>query len=320
MDIESELELVNKVYDVIILGAGPAGLAAGIHSALFGLKTLVLDANEKAGGLAVRARGVENYPGFIGKVSGLKLMEKMARQAAKAGVELRTSEEATGLSLKGKEKVVKTRKNTFCSKILILATGDAMKGLGMKWETWIGGGVTYCAQCAEPFLEDKDIVVVGNVKDAVEEALRLTKVASSVRLVNHENSIVFDKQMRKQLDNEGVRLIEDFGGVEIKGKPPLKRLLLRCLNNTSTKTLKTNIIFVVAGVKPFVSVLRKAGVATHRQGCVIVDEFGRTSIKEVFATGGCASTVKDIIPTCVGDGAKVATYVYLYLKYGGYLS
>jgi len=304
------------VYDVIILGAGPAGLAAGIHSALFGLQTLVLEANEKAGGIAVRARGVENYPGFVGKVPGQRLMDKMVRQAAKAGVELHTSEEATGLSLKGREKVVETKKSTYSARSLVLATGDGMKGLGMKWETWIGGGVAYCAQCAESFFEGRDIIVVGSVSDAVEEALRLAKVAASVRLVNHMNSIKIDEQTKKHLKNKGVRLIEDFVGEEIKGEPPFKRLLLRHLNGTATKTLKTNIVFVVAGVKPFVAVLHNAGIATHRQGCVVVDEFGRTNIDGVFAAGGCASTVKDIIPACVGDGTMVATCMRLYLKYG----
>jgi len=304
------------LYDVIILGAGPAGLAAGIHSGLFGLKTLVLDANEKAGGIAVRARGVDNYPGFVRKVSGLRLMEKMVSHAVKVGVELHTSEEATGLSLKEKEKAVKTKKSTYESRALILATGDGMKGLGMKWETWIGGGISYCAQCAEPFFRGKDVIVVGSVSEAVDEALRLAKVAASVRLVNHGNSISVSEQMRKQLEKAGVRLIESFIGEEIKGEPPLKRLLLRRLSGTETKTLRTNIVFVVADVKPFVSVLRKAGIATHRQGCVVVDEFGRTNIDGVFAAGGCASTVKDIIPACVGDGTTVATCVRLYLKYG----
>jgi len=302
------------VYDVIILGAGPAGLAASIHSALFGLKTLVLEANEKAGGSAVRARGVENYPGFVSKVSGLRLMEKMARQAVKVGVEMHTSEEATGLSLKEKEKVVKTKKSTYTSKALILATGDGMKGLGMKWETWIGGGVAYCAQCTESFLKGRDITVVGSVDEAVEEAQRLAKVAASVRLVNHGNSISIGVQTRKRLEKAKMSLIEDFVGEEIKGKLPFKRLVLRRLNGTATKTLKTNIVFVVAGTKPFVSVLRKAGISTHRQGCVVIDEFGRTNINGVFAAGGCASTVKDIIPACVGDGTTVATCVRLYLK------
>jgi len=304
------------MYDVIILGAGPAGLAAGIHSALFGLKTLVIDANEKAGGIAVRARGVENYPGFVGKISGQRLMDKMVRQALKVGVELHTAEEAIGLSLKGKEKIVKTKKGRYVSKALILATGDGMKGLGMKWETWVGGGVAYCVQCAESFFHRRDIIVIGSVSKAVDEALRLTEIASSVRLVNHKNSIKIDEQTRKHLKNKGVRLIEDFIGEEIKGEPPFKRLLLRRLNGTATRTLKTNIVFVVAGVKPFVSVLHKARIATHRQGCVIVDEFGRTNIDGVFAAGGCASTVKDIIPACVGDGTMVATCMRLYLKYG----
>jgi len=309
-----------SVYDVIILGAGPAGLAAGIHSALFGLKTLVLEADEKAGGIALRARGVDNYLGFVRKVSGLRLMEKMVSQAEKAGVELHTSEEATRLSFTRKGKIVETKKSSYESRALILATGDGMKGLGMKWETWIGGGVAYCAQCAEPFFGRRDIIVVGSVTEAIEEAVRLAKVAASVRLVNHANNILVDEPSRKQLEKKGVHLIEDFVGEEIKGEPPFKRLLVRRQNGTMTKTLKTNIIFVVAGIKPFVSVLRKAGIATHRQGCAVVDEFGRTNIEGVFAAGGCASTVKDIIPACVGDGTKVATCVRLYLKYGIHLS
>jgi len=304
------------VYDVIILGAGPAGLAAGIHSALFGLHTLVLEANEKAGGIAVKARGIDNYLGFVAKISGLRLMEKMVRQALKVGVELHTSEEAVGLSLKEREKVVETKKNRYMSRALVLATGDGMKGVGMKWETWIGGGVAYCAQCAQPFIVGKDVTLVGSVDEAVDEALLLAKTAASVRLVNHRNSILLSEQTRKQMKNAGVHLIEGFMGEEIKGKPPLKRLLLRSLKGSEAKTLKTNIIFVVAGVKPFVSILRNAGIATHRQGCVKVDEFGRTSVEGVFAAGGCASTVKDIIPACVGDGTYVATCVRLYLKYG----
>lgn len=304
------------MYDVIILGAGPAGLAAGIHSAIFGLKTLVLEANEKAGGSAVRARGVENYPGFVSKISGIRLMEKIVRQALKVGVELHTSEEVTGLSLKEEEKVVKTKKSTYASRALILATGDGMKGVGMKWETWIGGGVAYCAQCAEPFLEGRDITVVGSVDEAVEEALALARVAGAVRLVNHGNRILIGEQTRKILEKANVSLIEGFVGQEVKGTPPLKRLVLSRLNGTATKTLKTNIVFVVAGTKPFVSVLREVGISTHRQGCVVVDEFGKTNIDGVFAAGGCASTVKDIIPACVGDGTMVATCVRLYLKYG----
>jgi thioredoxin reductase len=191
-----------------------------------------------------------------------------------------------------------------------------MKGIGMKWETWLGAGVAYCAECSAPFLKGKDIIVVGNVKDAVDEALQLATIARNVRLVNHANMIDIDEQMKEQLEKRKVSLIEGFMGKEIKGKPPSKQLVLHHVSSSAKKTLRTDIIFVIGGVKPFVSVLRNAGLKTHRQGCVIVDHLGRTNVEGVFATGGCASTVKDLIPACVGDGATVATCARLYLAYG----
>jgi thioredoxin reductase (NADPH) len=304
------------MYDVIIVGGGPAGLAAAIHSAVFGLRTLVLEADEKAGGLATRARGIENYPGFQRKISGLRLMEKMVNQAKKSGVKLQTSEEVINLSLDGKDKVVETRRGKYQCKALILATGDGMNGIGMKWETWLGAGVAYCAECGAPFFKGKDIIVVGSVQDAAGEALRLTRIAKNVRLVNHANMIDISVRMRKQLEKRKVGLIEDLAGKEIKGKPASKQLILHHVRGSGTETLKTDMVFVVAGVKPFVSVLQNAGIRTHRQGCIVVDKFERTNIEGVFAAGGCASTVRDIVPACVGDGAAVATCARLYLAYG----
>lgn len=303
------------MYDVIIVGSGPAGLTAAIHSADFGLHTLVLEANERAGGIATRARGISNYPGFRRKISGLRLMEKMVLQAEKKGAELHTSEKVINLSLREKDKVVETQRDMYRCKALILATGDGMEGIGMKWETWLGGGVAYCTECGAPFFTGREIIVVGKVEDAISEALNLTKIAKNVRLVNHANTIHVNGQMRKRLEEGRVSLIEDFMGTEIKGKPPFKQLVLRHVSSAATKALAADIVLVVAGVKPFVSVLRKAGIKTHRQGCIIVDAFGRTNITGVFAAGGCASTVKDLIPACVGDGATVATCVRLYLAY-----
>jgi len=306
---------MSSVYDVVIVGSGPAGLAAAIHCGTFGLRTIVLEAQGSAGGVATRARGLENYPGFQ-KISGLRLMKKMVSQAEKNGVELRTSEQVTNFSSGSRGRVVEARKSMYQCKALILATGDGMSSIGMKWETWLGGGVVYCAECSAPFLKGKDIVVVGKVKDAVDEALRLANVAENVRLVNHGNTIDIDGQTRKQLEKRKVGLIEDFEGKEIKGNPPSKQLVLRRLNGSETKTLRTNMVFAVGGVKPFVSVLRHAGIKTHRQGCVVADEFGRTNLEGVFAAGGCRSTVGDLVPGCVGDGVTVATCARLYLAYG----
>jgi thioredoxin reductase (NADPH) len=186
----------------------------------------------------------------------------------------------------------------------------------MKWETWLGAGVAYCAECGAPFFKGKDIIVVGSVQDAADEALRLTRIAKNVRLVNHANMIDISMRMRKQLEKRKVGLIEDLAGKEIKGKPASKQLVLHHVRGSGTETLKADMVFVVAGVKPFVSVLQNAGIRTHRQGCIVVDKFERTNIEGVFAAGGCASTVRDIVPACVGDGAAVATCARLYLAYG----
>ena len=303
------------MYDVIVVGAGPTGLAAGTQLALFGLDTLILEAKEEAGGIAVKAKRLKNYPGFPDEISGKELLKRMTQQTIDSGVKLHTSEEVVHLSLRRRDKVVKTNHDVYSAKALILATGSGMKGLGMKWETWFGGGVAYCAECTEQFFKGKDVVVVGSVREAVEEALRLTKIAASVRLANHANRILISEQMRRQLENKGIPVIEGFAGEEIDGSPPSKKLILRSLEDGAIEKFETNIIFVVAGVKPFVSVLRRAGIKIHRLGCVVVDEFGRTNIEGVFAAGGCASTIKDLVPSCVGDGATIAIQARLYISY-----
>lgn len=301
------------MYDVIIVGAGPAGLAAGIYSAFFGLRTLILESNKEAGGRVLKARSIINYPGFPEKINGRELANRMARQAEKAGAELRTSEEVINLSRK-KRKYVETNRDVYYSKALILATGAGMKGLGLQGETWIGDGISYCLECNEPLIRDMDIIVIGNTERAVDEAIYLSKIATNVRLVNHASLIAMGTKVKEKLQKNEVKLIEDFVGEAVKGEPPHMQLELRHLGNSALRRLTANILFVVSLVAPFVSVLRKVGIATHRSGCVIVDEFGRTNIEGVFAAGSCASTMKDILPSCVGDGTKVSACACLYVK------
>jgi len=301
------------MYDIIIVGAGPAGLAAGIYSANFGLRTLILESNKQAGGRARKARNIINYPGFPENITGHKLVDKMTRQALKAGAELHTSEEVLYLSCKDR-KYVKTKDGAYYSKALILATGAGIKGLGLNGETWIGDGISYCLECSETLIREMSIIVIGSTERAIAEGIYVSKIAPHVCLVNHANLIKIGTKVKEKLNKNGVELIEDFVGEAVKGETPRKQLVLCNLRNSVIRKLTANIVLVVSPLVPFVSVLRKAGIATHRAGCVIVDEFGKTNIEGIFAAGSCASTMKDIIPSCVGDGTTVAACACLYAK------
>jgi len=300
------------MYDVIVLGAGPAGLAAGIYCANSGLRTLILESKKHAGGRILKARDIVNYPGFPEKVTGRELAKRMIRQAEKSGAEVKTSEEVVSLSFK--DKFVETKNSIYPFKALVLATGAGMTGLGMKDETWIGDGVSYCLECSAPLIKEKDIIVIGNTQGTIDEAIYLTKIAKHVKLVNHANSIIIEPKIKEKLEENRIELIEDFAGESVKGEPPHKQLVLRHLRNSKLRRLTANFILVVSAVVPFVSVLRKAGIATHRAGCIAIDEFGRTNFEGIYATGSCASTIKDIIPSCVGDGTTIAACACLYVK------
>jgi len=163
-------------------------------------------------------------------------------------------------------------------------------------------------------IKETDVIVIGNTQRAIKEAIYLSKIAKRVRLVNHANSITMEPKVKEKLEKGKIELIKDFVGEGIKGEPPLKQLILRHLRSSKLQKLTANFILVVSPVVPFVSVLRKAGIATHRAGCITVDEFGRTNIEGIYAAGSCASMTKDIIPSCVGDGTTIAACVCLYVK------
>jgi thioredoxin reductase (NADPH) len=301
------------MYDITVVGAGPTGLAASIYCALFGMRTLVLESKKKVGGRVLKAGRITNYPGFPGKVTGQELVNRMTMQAEEAGAELHTSEEAVDLFCR-KQKGVETNKDTYYSTALILATGAGMSGLNIQGETWIGDGISYCVECSEPLLKEMDVIVIGNIERAVDEALYLSKIAKHVTFINQANSITVKNQAKEKLRKMKVVLIEDFVGEAIGGEPHNMKLTLHHLRNSTSRKPTTNLIHVASPTTSFVSILQKAGIATHRAGCIIADAFGMTNIDGVFAAGSCASTMKDIIPSCVGDGTMVAASACLYVK------
>jgi thioredoxin reductase (NADPH) len=301
------------MFDIVVAGAGPAGLAAGYYSAFFGLRTLLLEAGKTTGGRMLKARRMGNYLGLPEEIAGKELAERMTTQAKRAGAELHTSENVVDVSC-SREIVVETDRDVHCSKALILATGAGMKGLGLDGETWIGDGISYCCQCNASVMVGMDLIVIGDTKRAVDEAIRLSKTGNDVKMVNHGDKIRIGAEEKDELRKNGVELVEGFAGKAVKGKPPQMQLILRSARNSSTKKLIANLVCVVSPSTPFIPVLQKAGIATHPAGCIAVDQFGRTDIKGIFAAGSCASTTKDIVPACVGDGTMVAAYACLYVK------
>lgn len=305
---------INKpeLYDAIIIGSGPAGLSAGIHLAQYGLKTVAIEKLSEPGGLARKIELVENYPGFPEGISGIDLTKRMVDQASRYDLDIRTDEEVINLSMEKEKKIIETIKSTYLASLIIFATGSGMQGLGIKNETWFGGGIFYCNECCSDFLYGKHIVVIGSSPEAIEEAVNLKKFTAQITVVDHAEPITFTEGDKEKLRENNISLIDDHFVEKIEGEPGHKFLTLKKQSKDKSIKIEADCVFIAAPLKSIVHVARKAGLKTHRRGCIIVDEYGQTNIEGVFAAGACTSVLKDIIPPCIGDGAKVAAGVRIY--------
>ena len=300
---------MNSKYDVVIVGAGPSGLSSGIQLAEFGFRVLALEAASEPGGVVRRIECIDYYPGFPDGVPSSEFVERMVSHAKKEGLIIHTNEEVTGLSLRGKDKLVETTKSKYSSKAIIIASGSPK----IQEEGWFGAGVFYCIECCKDFLRGRDLILIGSTSEAIHESLNLIDLPSHVTLVNQANSILLTQEDRARLSQKGVNLIEGHVAVRIEGKPLQKLVTLRRVGDNEESTIKADGVVVIGKLKPIVKILREEGVKTHRQGCVIVDKHGRTNINGVFAAGPCTSVCKIGVPLCVGEGTNVAAAARFYL-------
>ena len=179
----------NQKCDILIIGAGPAGLTAAIYSAWLGLKTVVLETGI-AGGRAWLAPKIENFPGFPEGIKGSELVDRMNRQALRFNAEFKSDEEVVGLDLNDKTKKVTSRKQNYEATALIIATGTQRRKLRVEGETeFLGRGVSYCAVCDGPFFRNKSVAVVGNDEEAAIDALSLADIASKITVVSQEKQL-----------------------------------------------------------------------------------------------------------------------------------
>lgn len=305
------------IYDVIILGAGPAGLTAGIYAARAGLKTAIIEKGQTGGQISLTL-DVDNYPGLIG-VSGPDMTEVMLKQAESFGAE-KISDEIKEINLEGEIKVLKSAKNTYQTKTIIYATGANPRKLNIPGEEeFTGKGVAYCATCDGAFYMGSDIYVVGGGDAAVEEAIFLTKFGKKVIILYRGGELKAAKSIQeKAFANEKieVRFFEEVR--EVKGGSFAKTLVVE---NTQTGEMKeyTNAeddpdigLFIFAGYIPNTGLLE--GKVELERGYVKAGEDTKTSVPGVFVAGDVRiKTVRQIV-TATADGAVAAIAAEKYIE------
>lgn len=305
--IKGEVKGVSKPeYDVIIIGAGPAGLTAAIYAARGGLSAIVLE-RATPGGHAATTDIIENYPGFPGGINGPELTASIEQQAKKFGALFKTIVEVSRIEITNGVFTVAAQGEIFTATSVIIASGADPTRLGVpKEEALIGRGVSYCAVCDGAFFKGSDVAVVGGGNAAVEEAIYLTRYAKKVYLVHRRDRFRADKILvDRMLSTPTIQPIMESVVEEIVGETSVSAVKIRNVGNNETKTLSVEGIFVYAGYRPNTDFL-KGIVPLDEMGCIITDAEMATPVAGLFAAGDVRSKGLRQVVTAAGDGATAA--------------
>jgi thioredoxin reductase (NADPH) len=306
--------LVMESWDVIIIGAGSAGLSAGIYAVRSGLKTLILE-EKLAGGTIADASTVVNYPGFA-EISGGELAEKMTSHCRKAGAVIHDLEPVTELDLMSEKKIVKTSRASYEAKAVIFSTGSHYREIGVKGEReFRGKGVSYCGVCDGPFFKGKRVLVVGGGNTAAGTIIYLSGIAGEVVVVHRkdrfraEESLVNDISMRTN-----VKLAWNTVVQEIKGDKQVTQVTLLDIVTSKTSELDVSAVFVQVGEAPNSQLATAAGVETDEHGYIKVDTRQQTNLSGVFAAGDVTNQPIKQVGTAVGQGITAALEAYSFVR------
>ncbi|MDD7731031.1 MAG: thioredoxin-disulfide reductase [Ezakiella sp.] len=308
------------MYDVIVIGAGPAGLAAGLYASRARLKTLILE-KEKAGGQIVITDDVENYPGSVENASGPSLIKRMKDQVDNFGAEF-VLDSVQKVELEGKVKKVIGKDNTYEGKTVIVATGATPRKIGCPGEVeFTGRGVSYCATCDANFFEDMEVYVVGGGDSAFEEAMYLSKFARKVTLVyrkGKEEARAAESIKEKAFKNPKLDYIWNANVVEVKGDGILTSIVLEDTNTHEKREIFADENDGTFGLFVFVGYIPKnelvEGILDMENGYVVTDENMHTNIPGVFAAGDNRKKELRQVVTATADGAIAATQAEKYIN------
>jgi len=301
---------MKMIYDLIIIGAGPAGLSSGIYAARRELQTLIIEKG-LPGGQMLLTSDIQNYPGFS-KISGNELAERMESQVKEFGVEI-ANVEATKLDIKGNMKDVTTYEGEYEGKSIVLATGSSYKKLGVKGEReFTGRGVSYCATCDAPFFKGKIVAVIGGGNSAVSSALYLSEIAEKVYLIHRREQLRAEEARQKELKEKGVKLILNSTVEEILGENLVNSIKIKDTKN-ETKKIDVDGVFISIGTVPNSGLAKEAGVDLDEKGFIKINKNQETNIEGVFAAGDVTGGVMQI-STAIGEGCIAALSAYEYVK------
>lgn len=308
----------ERIYDVIILGGGPAGLAAGLYAGRARLDTLMIE-KEKEGGLIVQTEEVENYPGALEGETGMSLTQRMVDQVDKF-LANRLIDTITEVDLESDIKVLKGQKGEYRAKTVIVATGAKPKLMGCPGETdFIGKGVSYCATCDGAFFEGFDVYVVGGGDSAVEEAIFLTRFAKKVHIIHRRDELRAAKSIQeKAFENEKIDFIWDSQVEEVKGSGLVNSMVIKNLKTGEITEIKADEndgifgIFVFIGYNPITELFE--GKLDMKDNYLVANEAMETNIPGVFAAGDVRDKMLRQVVTATADGAIAAVSAERYIE------
>ncbi len=294
------------IYDVLIVGAGPAGFAAAIYAARRKAATVILEA-ESIGGQIAKAHLVENYPGIM-NISGLDLAKAMSEQVKALGVEIRY-EKVVDLNKDNDSFVARTDKGEYKARTVILATGAQPRKLGTSDEDkYVGKGVSYCAICDAPFFKGKAVAIAGGGDAAVKSALLLAEYAGKVYLIHRRSELRAEEVVQEKLfANKKVEVLWNKIITGIRGESMVEEIELQDTQTAEKTNMKVSGVFVEIGGVPAGVLAGKLGVEVDDKGYVKVDKGQRTNISGFFAAGDITDFSLKQVSTAVGQGATAAT-------------
>ncbi|PIU79466.1 MAG: hypothetical protein COZ28_02540 [Candidatus Moranbacteria bacterium CG_4_10_14_3_um_filter_44_15] len=303
----------TKIHDLIIIGAGPAGLAASIYASRYKISHLVV--GKEPGGQAVEAHKVENWPGTL-SISGFDLGRKMREHAEKLGAEI-FMDSVSGIKKIGDVFEITTHTNQYQAKNIILASGMEYRKLQIPGEAeFKGKGVSYCPTCDAAFFKDKIVAVVGGANSAASAALLLSEHASRVYLVYRGEKLKVDPAYQEKISkNEKIEVIYSTNIREIKGEKSVEKIILDNKYNENDE-LEVQGVFIEIGSEPGVELAKQVGVNVDEQGFIIVNPDQSTNVLGIWAAGDATNGSNKLrqIVTAAAEGAVAAGSVYKKLQ------